>query len=272
MLTKITEYERPEAEASQEPLAGFLASLASLTPDGDEDGLQLQSDVLVPADECTFDEVRDAALRDKLRVHRGLPCAPDSVPEELLRAAYSVAKSSHLWVVTSLQAATGPGPSPPGLQAPDPERGRGRRTGHWKGPSGWREALKDEIARVFVEFGSTKMVPARRRRELIGKYRRGEIHTLRLVVPFKEKRNVDGAGTRKKARTTAGGLVSNEKIPGTFPANMACKTSQYMTQLELQLKGARTGHKDVGGGYFHGKQPDIEMASGRAIFFPIPPG
>ena len=27
-----------------------------------------------------------------------------------------------------------------------------------------------------------------------------------------------------------------------------------------------------GGGYFHGKQPDIEPASGRGIFAPIPPG
>ena len=31
-------------------------------------------------------------------------------------------------------------------------------------------------------------------------------------------------------------------------------------------------HKDVGGAYFHGKQPDIEKPSGRAISAPIPSG
>ena len=45
-----------------------------------------------------------------------------------------------------------------------------------------------------------------------------------------------------------------------------------MTQLELRLKGTRTAHKDIGGTYFHGKQPDIGTASDRAIFAPIPLG
>ena len=45
-----------------------------------------------------------------------------------------------------------------------------------------------------------------------------------------------------------------------------------MPQLELQLPSARTIHKDVGGGYFHGKQLDIGEPSGRTIFAPIPPG
>ena len=45
-----------------------------------------------------------------------------------------------------------------------------------------------------------------------------------------------------------------------------------MTQIELQNESARTVHKDMGGAYFHGKQPDIGKPSGRAIFAPIHPG
>ena len=46
-----------------------------------------------------------------------------------------------------------------------------------------------------------------RRRELIGRYDRSKVHTPRLVVPFKVKRNADGAAARKKTRTTAGDLT-----------------------------------------------------------------
>ena len=92
------------------------------------------------------------------------------------------------------------------------------------------------------------MVSARRRREIIGKYGRGKVQTLRLVVQFKEKRNADDTVTAKMARAAAGDLTSNGKIPCTFPANLAGETWRYMTQLELQLKGARTTHKNLGGG------------------------
>ena len=123
-----------------------------------------------------------------------------------------------------------------------------KRTGQWKGPGGWREAFEDEIERVFVEFRSTKVVPASRRRTAIADHGRGKTDTLRLVVPCKEKRNAGGVVTRKKVRITARDLVSLGKIPGMYSAKLAGETSRYMTQLELQLKGARTVHKDVGGG------------------------
>ena len=50
-------------------------------------GLRLYSDVFVPADECAFGEVRnaalrDAAFRDELQDNRGLPSAPRGVPME----------------------------------------------------------------------------------------------------------------------------------------------------------------------------------------------
>ena len=110
------------------------------------------------------------------------------------------------------------------------------------------------------------MVPASRRRKTIAHHGRGKTHTLRLVVPCKEKRNADGVVTRKKVRIAAGNLTFFGKIPGTYSANLAGETSRYMTQLELQLKEARTAHKDVGGGYFNGKQPDIGKPTGRATF------
>ena len=113
------------------------------------------------------------------------------------------------------------------------------------------------------------MVPARRRREHIAQHGRGKAHTLRLVVPFKEKRNFGGAVARKKARIAAGDLVSNGKIPDAFSANLAGENLRFMPQVELQNKGARTAHKAVGGAYFYGKQPGIEKPSGRAIFAPI---
>ena len=69
MLAQFANYERTEAGTHQEPLPGSLASLASAMPGGDGDGIRLYSDVPIPADECAFDEVRDATLRDELRNH-----------------------------------------------------------------------------------------------------------------------------------------------------------------------------------------------------------
>ena len=158
------------------------------------------------------------------------------------------------------------------MQAPIRSVAAARKTGEWDGPGGWKEAAEDEIERVFVHFGSIKVVPATTRRDAIRKHGKGKVHTLHLVVPCKEKRNADGEVTRKKVRITAADLVSNGKIANTFAANLAGETSRLLTQLELGLPGARTVHKDVGGAYFHGKQPPIDSEGGRAIFAPIPPG
>ena len=117
LLARFVEYERAEADAHQEPLAGSLASLSSAVPGGNGDGLQLYSDVLVPADECTFDEVRDAALRDELRDHQGLPCAPSSIPDEYFAPDVLTASES-LGVVSTVQATTAQASALPGTQAP----------------------------------------------------------------------------------------------------------------------------------------------------------
>ena len=53
-------------------------------PGGDGDGLRLQSDVLIPAGECTSDDVRGAALRDELRA--GTTEAPCARPAGSLRS------------------------------------------------------------------------------------------------------------------------------------------------------------------------------------------
>ena len=73
--------------------------------------------------------------------------------------------------------------------------------------------------------------------------------------------------TRKKARATAGDLTSNGEIPDASSADLAGEATQYITQLERQLKGARTTHKDVGGD-FHG---DFMAANRRASWLPSPP-
>ena len=52
LLAQFAEHGRIEADTHQEPLAGSLVSLASVTPGGDGDGLRLYSGVLVSADEC----------------------------------------------------------------------------------------------------------------------------------------------------------------------------------------------------------------------------
>ena len=108
LLAQFAKYELPGADAHREPQACSLASLASVMPGGDGDGLRLYSYVLVPANGCTFDEVRDAAFRDKLRDHRGLPCVPSSIPKEYF-APGALAASEPLVVVS---------PTPPGMQAP----------------------------------------------------------------------------------------------------------------------------------------------------------
>ena len=96
---------------------------------------------------------------------------------------------------------------PPELQAPIRSVAAARRTGEWDGPGGWRKALEDEIKRVFLHFGSTRVVPAIIRRNAIMMHGRGKDQTLHLVVPFKKKRNADGEVTRKKASITKAGLV-----------------------------------------------------------------
>ena len=45
---------------------------------------------------------------------------------------------------------------------------------------------EDKSGRIFVYFGSTKVVPARRRREATKIHGRVKVHTLHLVVPFEE--------------------------------------------------------------------------------------
>ena len=75
-------------------------------------------------------------------------------------APQALAESELLGMVAFVQAAPGPDPSPPGLQAPIRSVAATRRTGQWEGPGGWQEALEDKIERVFIEFGSTKVVPA----------------------------------------------------------------------------------------------------------------
>ena len=61
----------------------------------------MYSDVLVSAGGCTFDEIRDAALRDELRDHHGLPCAPGSIAREYFAAGILTASES-LGVVSSV--------------------------------------------------------------------------------------------------------------------------------------------------------------------------
>ena len=118
---------------------------------------------------------------------------------------------------------------------------------------------------------SSSVVPASRRRKAIQDHGRRKAHTLRLVVPCKEKRNADGAAARKKARATAGDLVSNGKIPRTFSANLAGETSRYMTQLELQNKGDRTAHKAVWGGVTStGSSPTSGSQAAEPSLLPFP--
>ena len=132
---KIAVYERLEADATQKPLAGDPASLNSHMAGGYGYGLWLYSDILAPADECTFDKFRDAALRDELRGRRGLLCAPGSTPEAHF-APYALTEVEHLGVVTSIQAAPSPGLPPAGLQTPIRSVAAARRTGQREGPGG----------------------------------------------------------------------------------------------------------------------------------------
>ena len=48
-------------------------------------------------------------------------------------------------------------------------------------------------------------------------------------------------------------MLSKRKDPDRCSANFAGESSRYMTQLKLQMEGARTTHKDMGGAYFHGR-------------------
>ena len=88
---------------------------------------------------------------------------------------------------------------------------------------------------MFITYSSIEVVPARERRDLIQKLGREKVLTPDLVVPFQPKRDAGGNPTSKKARITAGDLLSRGKVPNTYPANLAGETSRYMTQLELKI-------------------------------------
>ena len=130
LLARFAEYERVEADAHQEPLAGSLASLSSVMPGGNGGRLQLYSDIPVLAGECAFDEVRDSALRDELRDDQGLPCAPSSIPKEHFAADVLTASES-FGLVSSVKAATAQASAPPGIQAPIRSVAAAKRTGQW---------------------------------------------------------------------------------------------------------------------------------------------
>ena len=108
------------------------------------------------ASECAFDEVRSAAVRDELRDHRGLPCAPGCVPKDYF-APPVLAELEHLGVVASAQMAPGPSPLPTGLQAPFRSVVAANRPGKWEETGVLQEAIEDKIARAFVKFGSTEV-------------------------------------------------------------------------------------------------------------------
>ena len=88
----------------------------------------MYSGVLAHADECAFGEVRDAALRDELRDHRSLACGPSSIPKEYF-APDALTASEFLGVVSSVQAALGQTPTPPGMQTPFRSVAAAKKTG-----------------------------------------------------------------------------------------------------------------------------------------------
>ena len=112
----------------------------------------------------------------------------------------------------------------------------------------------------------------RERRDLIQKHGRRKLLTLGLVVPCVQKRDADGNPTWKEGRITAGNLMARGEVPGTYSLNLAGRALRYMAQLELQMEGDLTTHKDLGGAYFHGRKTPIEPPGGRAIFDRTPPG
>ena len=220
LLGRLVAYEAIEKEPVQEWLAGALGPLGALVPDGAGDGFRGYEDVLMPADLCSAVELRRAAALEKLRGQDGKPFALES-----LHASYfadpALRENGEFGTVLTVGKGEASTPkAPPDLQAPIRSVAAAREPGEWDGPGGWREAAEDEIERVFVHFGSIKVVPASARRNAINEHGRGKVHTLHLVMPCKEKRNSDGEVTRKKVRITAADLVSNGRIASTFAANL----------------------------------------------------
>ena len=229
LLSFFAAHEELKGGAAQEWIAGALEPFGALAPDGAGGGLRGYGDVLLPASLCLAAELRRAASLDELRDQDGKPRAPES-----LHASYftepALRESDDLGTAFTVGRGAGPTPkAPPELKAPIRSVAAARKTGEWGGLGGWREAAEDEIERVFVHFGSTKVVPARTRRDAIGMHGKGKTHTYHLVVPCKEKRNSDGEVTRKKVRINAADLVSNSKTTRTFAAKLAAETSRLLT-------------------------------------------
>ena len=146
-------------------------------------------------------ELRRAAALDELRDAFGMLCPLGSDPHGYFEEKV-LAASDCLGIVAAFREAEGPPPRlPKGLQSPIRSVAAARRTSDW--PE-WREKVADKAHRVFIAYSSTKVVPARDRRDLIQKFSREKVLALDLVVPFVQNRDADGNPTRKKARTTAG--------------------------------------------------------------------
>ena len=136
-------------------------------PGGDGDGLRMYSDVLVPADECTFDEVREAALRDELRDHRGPTCAPSSAPKEHF-APHALAERSSSGRSSPCKVHRAQAPRRPAA-GPYPERGSGpenRAVGRPRRVAGGaRGRDRAGLHRVRQHQGGARQEVARAQRE-----------------------------------------------------------------------------------------------------------
>ena len=185
LLGSLVGHEAIEGEPAQEWIVGALGTLGALVPDGAGDGFRGYEDVLMPADLCSAVELRRAAALDELRDQDGKPCAPESLHANYF-AEPALRENGKFGTVFMVGKGEVPTPkTPPDLQAPIRSLAAARKTGEWDGPGGWRGAAEDEIERVFVHFGSLKVVPARVRRGAIKTHGKGKVHTLHLAVPCK---------------------------------------------------------------------------------------
>ena len=138
----------------------------ALVPDGAGDGSR-------GYDLGSAVELRRAAALDELRDKNGKPCAPESLHADYF-AEPALRENDDFGTVFAVEKGQAPAPkAPPDLQAPTRSVAAARRTGEWDGPGDWREAAEDETERVFVQFGSTKVVPAYVRRDAIKMHGKG---------------------------------------------------------------------------------------------------
>jgi hypothetical protein len=142
---------------------------------------------------------------------------------------------------------------------------------NWKGAGGLEHAAQAEFKRIFDTFGTLEYVPFSQVDEAIAKYGADRVLTLRIVAPFKEKRDSNGILIKNSMRITVAQTKEHSLGENGFSAVTRPYTIRLFVNWALQTPGATFETWDVSGAYYLGEIQPAE-SGGVPYFAHIPAG